>query len=356
MKKILLSVLIPVVLAVVLFTCRKQEENKAKQNAPLSDETAIAVKLTPVKESNSSLPIISSGLVSTETESKLSFRIGGIVDRIFVDEGESVVKGQLLASLVPTEIDAQVSQARNNVEKTKRDLERTQRLYKDSAATLEQIQNLQTAYDVANENFKIASFNKQFSSIHATTSGKVIRKFVNEGEQVSSGNPVFVINSAAQNDWIVKIGLPDVDWVRLKKGDRADITFDAYPDAVFEGEVSLISEGADAINGLYLVEVKIKPNGKKLASGLFARVAILPSEKHAIQSIPIEAVIEGYGKNAFVFVANADHKTVKKVPVTVAYFTGDSAFVSKGLENVSEVITAGSAFLTEFSTIQIAQQ
>jgi multidrug efflux system membrane fusion protein len=356
MKKILLSVLIPLLLAIVLFTCKKQEENKAKQAAPLADESAIAVQLTPVKEGNYSLPIMSSGLISTETESKLSFKIGGIVDRVLVDEGESVTKGQVLASLVSTEIDAQLSQARNNVDKTKRDLERGQRLYKDSAATLEQMQNLQTAFDVANENFNIASFNKQFASIRATTSGKVIKKFVNPGEQIGSGNPVLIINSAAQNNWIVKIGLPDVDWVKIKNGDGAKISFDAYPDVVFDGEVSLISEGADQVNGLYLVEVKIKPNGKKLASGLFAKVAILPSTKQSMRSIPIEAVIEGYGKNAFVFVAKPDHKTVEKLPVTVSYITGDSAFISKGLENVNEVITGGSAFLTEFSTIQIAQQ
>jgi multidrug efflux system membrane fusion protein len=356
MKKILLSVLVPVTLAVVLFTCKKQEENKVKQATPLADETAVAVQLTPVKEGNYSLPIISSGLISTETESKLSFKVGGIVDRIFVDEGESVTKGQQLATLLQTEIDAQVSQARNNVEKTKRDLERGQRLYKDSASTLEQIQNLQTAFDVAMENLNIASFNKQFASIKATTSGKVIKKFVNAGEQVSSGNPVFIINSAAQNDWIVKIGLPDVDWVRVKKGDVAKITFDAYPDDVFDGEVSLISEGAEQINGLYLIEVRIKPNGKKLASGLFAKVVITPTTKQTMRSIPIEAVIEGYGKNAFVFVAQADHKTVKKLPVAISYITGDSAFISKGLENIDEVITGGSAFLTEFSTIQISQQ
>ena len=356
MKKILLSVFIPVVLAVVLFTCRKQEEKKERQVSPLADESAIAVKLIPVQQGNYSLPIVSSGLISTETESKLSFKVGGMISRIFVDEGQSVIKGQLLASLDLTEIEAQVSQAKNNLEKTKRDFERGQRLYKDSAATLEQLQNLQTASDGARESYSIASFNKQFATIHATTSGMVIRKFVNEGEQISSGSPVLIINSAAQNNWIVKIGLPDVDWVRVKKGDRAKITFDAYPDIVFNGEVSLINEGADQVNGLYPAEVKIKPNGKKLASGLFARAEIMTSAKQSLRGVPIETIVEGNGKNAFVFVVNSDHKSVRKIPVTIAYITGDSAIISKGLEDVKEIISSGSAFLTEFSTIQITQQ
>ena len=356
MKKILLSSFLVIAVAVVFVTCKHNEEKKQKQATPLADDSAIAVKLTPVTQSNYSMPIISSGLISTETESKLSFKVGGIISRILVDEGQSVTKGQTLALLDLTEIDAQVSQAKNNLEKTKRDLERGQRLYKDSAATLEQIQNLQTSYAVAHESFTIASFNKQFATIRATTSGKVIRKFVNEGEQINAGSPVLIINSAAQNDWIVKIGLPDVDWVRIQKGDHAKITFDAYPDTQFDGAISLINEGADQVNGLYLVEVKIKSNGKKLASGLFARVEILTSGKHLLSGIPIEALVEGHGKNAYVFIVNHDQKSVKKIPITVAYITGDSAIVSKGLENVKEVITSGSAFLTEFSTIQIAQQ
>jgi multidrug efflux system membrane fusion protein len=354
MKKIFLSSLMIISLAVVFVTCKHNEEKKQKEAAPLADESAIAVKLTPVTKGNYSMPIISSGLISTETESRLSFKVGGIVSRILVEEGQSVTKGQTLAFLDLTEIDAQAAQAKNNFEKTKRDLERGQRLYKDSAATLEQIQNLQTAYDGANEAFTIASFNKQYATIRATASGKIIKKFVNEGEQVTAGAAVLMTNSAAANNWIVKIGLPDVDWVRVKKGDHASIVFDAYPSVIFDGEVSLINEGADFVNGLYLAEVKIKSNGKKLASGLFAKVEITPSEKQALHGIPIEALVEGSGKNAFVFVAK--DKTVKKLPVTVAYLHGDTAIVSKGLEDVNEVITGGSAFLTESSTIQITQQ
>jgi len=63
-------------------------------------------------------------------------------------------------------------------------LDRGKRLLKDSAATLEQIQNLQTSYLVAEESYRIAFFNRQFSTIRANSSGKVIKKFVNEGELV----------------------------------------------------------------------------------------------------------------------------------------------------------------------------
>lgn len=354
MKKLFFSTLILFIIGIVLLACRKTDA--VNESSTSFDESAIAVKLASVQHDSFSLPIASSGLLSTEEEAKLSFKVGGIVSSMLAEEGQSVTKGQLLASLDLTEINAQVAQAQNNLEKIKRDLERGQRLHKDSAITLEQLQNLQTAFSIANESYTIASFNKKFATIHAPTSGKIIRKFVNEGEQINPGVPVFVINSAAQNNWIVKVGLPDIDWVRVKRRDAAKITFDAYPDIIFDGEVTLINEGSEPVTGLYLVEVKVKPAGIRLASGLFARVEIAASNTQILHSIPIEAVVEGNGKNAFVFVVNQDQKSVKKVPITIAYITDNRAIISKGLEHVKQIISSGSAFLTEFSTVQVAQQ
>ncbi len=353
MKKVIIGISIPLLLAVTLFTCQKQEEKKEKQSEKVIDESAIAVSLSPVQEEDVSLPVISSGLVTTENEARLSFKVGGIVSKILVEEGQSVSKGQLLASLDLTEINAQVAQAKNNFEKTKRDLERGQRLYRDSAATLEQIQNLQTAFDVAAEGLQIAYFNQSYSTIKATTSGKVIRKFVNEGEVVGAGSPILLINGASQNEWIVRVGIPDVDWVRIRKGDKALVTTDTYAGATLNAEVSSINEGAELISGLYQVEIKIKSTEKKLASGLVAKVEIQPSQKQLLKFVPIEAIIEGNGKHAYVFTANVDANGVKKIPVTVAFLKNNFAYVSDGLTGVTEVITGGSAFLTENSIVKI---
>jgi multidrug efflux system membrane fusion protein len=346
------SAFLALAVGLLLAACGKKEQPTQEQSI---DESAVAVKLTPVQVGEYSLPIASSGLIATENESRLSFKIAGIVSKIYVKEGQSVTKGQLLASLDLTEINAQVSQAKNNLDKTKRDLERGQRLLKDSAATIEQLQNLQTAFQVADEAYRIATFNQQYATIRANQSGKVIRKLINEGELVSPGAPALIINAASQNNWLVKIGLPDVDWVRVKIGDRVKVTTDAYPNVIFEGVVSTINEGADAISGLYQAEVKVNPGNKKLASGLFAKVQIIPAEKAKLWIVPIEALVEGAGKQAYVFVANADQKTVRKVAVNIAYLEGIQAYLLSGVEEVSEVITAGSAFLTENSTITISK-
>src|SRR5690242_13819506 len=85
---------------------------------------AIPVKLVQVSQQTNSTIIHASGLVGTENEAKLSFKIGGIIDNILVKEGQAVKKGQLLATLKSTEISAQVRQVQLAVEKAQRDYDR----------------------------------------------------------------------------------------------------------------------------------------------------------------------------------------------------------------------------------------
>jgi hypothetical protein len=73
MKKVILGITLPLILAVTLFTCQKQEEQKEKQSAKILDESAVAVSVSPVQEGDVSLPVISTGLITTENEARLIF-------------------------------------------------------------------------------------------------------------------------------------------------------------------------------------------------------------------------------------------------------------------------------------------
>ncbi len=355
MKKIALYISVPIIIGVTLVTCQQQETKNEKKTEVLLDEGAVPVTLVPVKPEKLSIPVSGAGLIATKSEARLAFKIGGIVKNIFVHEGQAVVKGQLLAVLDLTEIEAQVGQAKNNVDKLQRDLGRVQRLYQDSAATLENVQNVQTAYDMAIESQTIAEFNREYASIKATNSGKILTKFLNEGELAAPGAPVFMQNSAGQNQWILKLALPDVDWARVRLGDKAHISMDAFPGEVILGEVSLIGEGSDPFTGLYSLEVSISKTLKHLASGLFASVKITPTQSSMLTPIPIEALVEGSGRSAFVFVLQIDKKHINKIQVKVAYIKDKSAFVSDGLEGVNQIITSGSGFLTGSSVVKVGE-
>src|SRR5688500_4823617 len=102
--------------AVTLTSC-----NGDTQAASTVDD-AIAVKLQPVTTAQYAPVLKYSGSMASTAEARLSFKIGGVISKIYVKEGDHVVKGQLLATLDLTEINAQVQQASQGVEKGQRDV------------------------------------------------------------------------------------------------------------------------------------------------------------------------------------------------------------------------------------------
>lgn len=325
------------------------------QPAPSAPDESIPVRLAPVTQRTMALPIYGSGVLNYASEQRLSFKIGGVIQKMYADEGDNVRAGQLLAVLNRTEIDAQVSQARQALDKAERDLRRVQGLYSDSSATLELLENATTGRDVAAEGYRIAVFNQQYAEIRATRSGKIVKKLMNEGEIAGPGTPVLVLYEAGKDDWLVVVSLPDRDWARLQMGTTAEVLMDAYPGKTFRGQVTQLAPAADPANGLYEVEIRVQPQGERFAPGLFARVEFAPRDAAGYPVIPVEALIEGDGLSAFVFVPEPDGQSVRKIPITVAFVDNDKVFVSRGLEGVQQVVTSGAPYLNETKKIRLIQ-
>ncbi|CCG99294.1 efflux transporter, RND family, MFP subunit [Fibrella aestuarina BUZ 2] len=352
--------LIALVALATVWGCHSKTEQATETAAAdsVTDATIIPVRLAAVEQVERAEPVVASGLVSSSEEARLSFKIGGIVNKLYVDEGQTVRKGQLLATLNLTEIDAQVSQAQLGQEKAERDLARVKKLYADTAATLEQLQNATTGSNVARQNLTIAQFNRGYAQIRASVDGTVTRKLVNEGEFVAAGAGVYLLSGNRRNDWVVRVGVADKDWARLKLGDRATIALDAYPDRSFSGTITELGQAADPMNKLYEVEIRLNPAGARLAPGLFAKATLTPTQRRTYAMVPIEAIVEGNGKDGFVYVlatrqAATGPQRVRKQPIQIGYISGTKVLLTGGLQSVNQVVTSGSAFLTEDSRVAV---
>jgi RND family efflux transporter MFP subunit len=323
----------------------------AVNEIPLGSEP-IPVKVMQLEKSADVTLITASGQLTTEDETLLSFKTGGVVKSVSVKEGDPIRKGQLLAALDCTEIDALVAQARYGLEKEQRDFMRVTNLYADSVATLEQLQNAQTARAVAQEKLEAAEFNRTFSEIHAPANGFVLRKFVNHGRVVSIGDPILLTNAAVSGKWILKVGVSDKEWAALRINDKGIVQIDAFPQHPVEAVVMRKSETADPQTGAFTVELKLVDEKLKLATGMFGAVTLQSQVKTTSWSVPYEAVLDAHDNEGFVFVTQ-DKKTAMKVPVAIESFSGQSMRIRSGLENGGALIVSGSAYLTDHSPIRV---
>ncbi len=322
-------------------------ENKAENYAKNKKTQELTlVKTTKVETSRITRPIIASGTVNSASEARLAFKTGGVIQKIYVSEGQYVAQGQLLATLHLTEINAQASQAQEGLQKAERDLQRAKNLYADSVATKEQLQNATTAHKIATESVKIAGFNQQYSEIRASISGKIIKKFLNEGEVVAPGTPVFFVSAHNSGEWLIKVGLTDKDWARINVGERTQIKLEAYSDEVFEGIIKKIAETADQATGTFETEISLQTQGKKMASGMMAEVQFSPTQGSPKQIIPLGALVESNGKDGIIFSIDKDNVAHRK-KVRISYLLEDKAVIDKGLEDVEKVVSTGGAYLSD---------
>ena len=323
-------------------------------NANSNGLEIVAVRLAKVEQAMLAPPVRATGVLSGKAESKLSFKIGGIVDRIHVREGQSVRQGQLLATLKLSEINAQVNQSQHAFDKAERDLARAQNLYNDKVATLEQLQDATTGFEMAKSALEIAKFNWRYANIYAPAGGKVLKRFVEENELVSSGLPVLALSSTRAG-WVLKAGLADRDVVRVALGDRARLSFDAFPGKYFSATVTEIAGTAAAMAGTFEVELAVEPDeAQTFMSGMIGKAEIEPAARAPVWLVPIEALVEADGRRGTVFTITPSG-TAARTAVTVAFIHGQQVAISSNLENIAEVATDGAAYLTEGAHVKVVE-
>jgi len=344
------SILITLIIAVAFLSCKKEYAETQIDTV----KTIKKVKAQPLKLTDNRVPLIASGVLASEAEMYLAFKVGGIVQKLYVDEGQTVRKGQLLATLDLTEIKAQVNQAENNYKKTKRDLERVNRLYADSAATLEQKQDLETTFEIAKEALKIARFNLRYARIIAPLNARVLDRMVEGNEIVSPGQSIFRLGSTGQaGEQLIRVGVSDEYVVKISLMDSANVYFDPFPDKAYQSAVTEISEGANPATGLFEVELKLEGYHPELKNGFIGKLKIYPSKDQQGFKIPMIALIEGNGDTARVY-HSPDGKTALQKSVKVAQILNDHFIVRKNaLPPEGWIITEGASFLDENDSITI---
>jgi len=313
------------------------------------------------------------GLLTPKDEARLAFKVGGVIDSITVEEGQSVKAGQTLAVLKQAEIGATVDQTRQAADKARRDLERGKALFADGVATEEAVQDLTTAYNVALAVQRGADFNAAHSRIEAAADGVVLRKLAEANEVVQAGQTVLVVGGAKRG-WVVRIGLADRDVVRTHLGDEARVEFDAWPGQSFAGRVSNISSAADSATGTFTVEVQVQPGATALGAapvaaprvaaprvpaahfvqGRVAKVALSGTSDGAVQVIPLQALVEANDKEAGVFIVDAATKIVRRVTIQIGRMSGTHIEVLEGLPPGAQVVTDGAAFLENGDVVRVA--
>ncbi len=344
MKKNSLFILLSLVF---LLNCNKKQQKNGEI------EEILSVESQQISTQIYNEPILASGTLASKSEMKLAFKTGGMIKKVYVQEGQSVKAGQLLAELDMSEIDAQVKQAQLGMEKASRDLERVKKLFADEAIPLNKLEDATTGFDVAKQSVQVAEFNQKLSKIYAPSAGRILRKIAESGELITPFAPVFILGTG-ESAFIVNVGLSDKNIVHVKIGDHAQVTLDAYPNEIFDGKVSQIAQTVNPMTGTFEVEIQLdNQQGKKLISGFVAKASIMTSHSSKTLVAPIESIIEADKNKAFVYTINPGNNSVSKTPIQIGEIVGNNVQILSGVEEGTQIVTKGANFLSDQSKVKV---
>ena len=330
-----------ILLTLGALACGKSEPQETET---ARDSNTRSVRLTQPQFTSTNGEIVASGILTNKSELKLAFKTGGMINKMYVSEGQYVKKGQLLATLDMSEINAGVQQANLGLQKAARDLEKVKNLYADEVATKTMVDDATTAYNVAKESVQAASFNQQLSKIVAPQSGIILKKISEQGELITPFMPALILGTGG-HAFDITVGLSDRDIVRVRKGNTATVKLDAYPDETFTATIHQLAQTVNPATGTYDVEMSLNAPNKNLISGFVATVHIKPPAEKQTLTIPVEALLEADGNTAFVFVANGNMVTKKKIEI--GSLSGQRVTVKNGLTPADYIVSEGAAFLSD---------
>lgn len=333
-------------LSLLAMSCAGEEKTEAEAPA----EALQAVTTVNPRMSSFSEEITGSGVLSSKSELKLAFKTGGLIKRMYVNEGQSVKAGQLLAELDMSEIDAGVNQAKLGLEKSERDLEKVKKLYADELATKSNLEDATTAYEVAKEQVQSATYNQKLSRIYAPQSGRILLKIAEQGELITPFAPALILGTG-NSSFNVNIGLADKDIVKLKIGDKGSVSLDAYPGEYFPARVTQIAQTVNPATGTYETELSIESKGKRLISGFVAKATITPGAEKTGLMVPVECLVEANGKEAYVFVLSGAQ--VEKRKVELGSMRQAEVQITQGLSEADQIVLKGANFLSDGEKVNV---
>jgi membrane fusion protein (multidrug efflux system) len=208
-------------------------------------------------------------------------RITGIVEEVLADRGTVVAKNQPLARLDSRELDAELLQAKEDMELRKAEFERARSLSASKVLSAADLDERKARYQVAVAQYERVKIMRDYAVIRAPFAGVVTEKYARVGQKVieDRSEPLFKIT--ASEPLLARVYLPEEDLLLVRRGDPVEVLLDRFPKARASGVVQFISPIVDAGSGTFqvIVHVRRDPSEPALRPGVAVRLRFLTPKR-----------------------------------------------------------------------------
>ncbi|MBT8188988.1 MAG: efflux RND transporter periplasmic adaptor subunit [Bacteroidia bacterium] len=282
----------------------------------------------------------------------VSSEVGGQITKLFVDEGQYVSKGKLIAVTDMQSLENQIAEIETSLSLASNVFERQKRLWDQNVGSEIQYIEAKSNKELLEKSLNTMKNRLAKKNVYAPISGIVDVQFLEQGEMASPGMPIVQILNTSKVK--IKANLQESLLGKIKKGDVVDIYFPAL-DKSIKRKVSLIGRTIDLNNRTFSIEINTSSENGVLKPNLLAQVSINDYTLENAIVIPLAIVKEEVSGEKFVYVISEENgkAIAKKSYIEIGESDEGYVVVENGIDDGDEVVVAGGESLSDNDPVSV---
>ena len=294
------------------------------------------------------------GSVETKKNVVLNAEMGGVLQRVYVEEGQKVSKGQTLARIDDGGLSQQLAQMQTQLELAKTTFERQKRLWDQQIGS--EMQYLQAKSNYEGQVNAVNQMKSQVakSVVTAPFSGFIDDIITEQGNVVNPGQTP-ILRIVNLDDMYIKTDIPEGYISDVTKGKTVEVFFPVLGDTV-ETKIKQTGSYINPNNRTFDAEIEVPNKEKNIKPNLTARVRINDYTNENAILVPQNIISENAEGQQYLYVLDElenDHAVAKRVIIETGKSQGDKIEVLKGLEDGDMIIQEGARSVKEGQTVKL---
>lgn len=332
--------------ALMLAGCaqKKNSQEQAAAAAMAAQPQAQAVKVMAAAKQDVRQDGVYSATVQAFAVNNIAPQSGGRIQKINVEVGDFVGKGQVLAEMDRVQLD----QAKLRLSNAETELGRLKQLYEQGGLA-------QSDYEAAELNFQVSKSTYdnllENTILRSPISGVVSARNYDRGDMYGMAAPIFTVQQITPVK--ILVGISEGDYTKVKKGDNVTLTVDALPGKTFSGSIKRIYPTIDPMTHTVNIEVNVPNQNRELRPGMYAKVNVTFGHSSSIV-VPDAAVVrlQGSGqRNVFV----VENGVAVQREVTLGRHFDSQYEILSGLEVGEQVVVKGGSALRNGAAVEVIE-
>jgi membrane fusion protein (multidrug efflux system) len=317
---------------------------KAKDKDTETTETTVPVEVQAVRRA----AMVATAPIEAHDEAVVVAKVGGEVRQIYVEEGDTVKAGQVLARLDGDRLRLEVAESEAKLRKLERDLTRFKELSQKGLVAKNELENAEFDLDALRAGYERARLELSYTEIRAPIAGVVSARHIKLGNTISPNDPTFRVTDL--DPLVAYVHIPEKEFRKLAPGQPADVIVDALGGTRFTGTIAFISPTVDPLTGTFRAKLEVPDASRRLKPGMFARVNIVYERRENALQVPRNSILDSDGGQS-VFIVAGDKAQQRRIKPGLV--NGGWVEVTEGLKGDERIVVVGQGGLKSGTLIKV---